>query len=121
MRPQEEAALKVLSDHLKATGRGYWAKERELDAEDSSRPLPECIVRESTTGRLAAVEITTFDWPKDGHTVRTSMRRVLDEVAGKLRGSLEGTFALAVDSLRCESRECLRGTLARTPFTTWRK
>ncbi len=96
---REGKALSVLLRHLKASGRGIWQFESRPDDGDRTKPRPDFIVREVKTGQRAAVEMTSFDWPLDGTTVRASIKSACKQVSANVRDAVKGTFGLAVELL----------------------
>lgn len=96
---REQAAIEALLRHFSGSGRGDWVIELRPDEENRSEPLPDFVIREKRTNQLAAVEVTSFDWPLDIGTVQSGMNFAGREVAARLQGQVEGTFGITVDLL----------------------
>jgi len=124
-RRQEKAALNLLLEDLRQTQGEEWVFLKGPDELLREEKTYDFEIAESESGGMAAVEVTSFDWPMDVQTVLSSMRSVCAEVSMQLNGSVSGTFMLGVDLLavreagifsrRMRSRTCSQlATLVKT-------
>ena len=65
------------------------------------------MLQESSSGRRAALEITSFGWPLDVGTVLAWVRFVRDQLVKACSGAIQGSFALSIDLMEIRERRLL--------------